>query len=118
MFSVVETLNFVELFPEQKVVAPFAVKVITGTAKLTFAISTPKKIYKILFFNMIKILYLFLIYVGITAYKNNEKSPSRLLEGLAYNLVLVLNLSLLLQRWLLCILFAPNLVKPYLDQPL
>ena len=42
MFSVVETLNFVELFPEQKVVTPFAVKVITGTAKLTFAISTPK----------------------------------------------------------------------------
>jgi hypothetical protein len=67
---------------------------------------------------MIKILYLFLIYGGITAYKNNEKSPSRLLEGLAYNLVLVLNLSLLLQLWLLCIPFVPNLVKPYLDQPL
>ena len=42
IFSVVVTLNFVELFPEQNVVTPLAANVITGTAKLTFAISTPK----------------------------------------------------------------------------
>ena len=65
---------------------------------------------------MIKILYLFLIYVGITAYKNNEKSPSRLLEGLDYILIIVLILSLLRLLLPLYVLFAPNLVKLYPDQ--